>query len=160
MLLGWRMGMGFLILKPWVCVALYSIVVTGLLKIVRIASFWFLLCRKDRVTRVWNMEMTILRITSGYLEFFRALCCTLRVTPTAYCQDAFALCRLLCFWELLEMPPEYVLQKHLICALDSLVFQPALYSLRRALSKGLRLWEGEDYRFGDISTRAPWLHSC
>lgn len=26
--------------------------VTGLLKTVRIASFWFLLCRKDRVTRV------------------------------------------------------------------------------------------------------------
>lgn len=44
--------MGFLIFKPWMCIALYSIVVTGLLKIVRIASFWFLLYRKDRVTRV------------------------------------------------------------------------------------------------------------
>lgn len=48
--------------------------------------------------------MTILRITSSYLEFFRVSCCTLQVTPMAYCQDAFALCQLLCFGELLEMP--------------------------------------------------------
>lgn len=54
---------------------------------------------------------------------------------------------------------DILLERHFYVP-DFLVFQLALHTLRRALSKGLRLRDREDDRFSDIGAGAPWLHSC
>ena len=159
-ILGWRLGLSFLILKALVCIALSSIVVDGLFKIVKITSFWFLLRRKgqcDKRLKCGNDSLKNYQQLRGVPKSHALL--------TGNGSDGImsGRCRFELITQLLRTAgdaPDDILQKHRICIPDSLVFQLALYTLRRALSKGLRLWEREDDRFSDIGTGAPWLYSC
>lgn len=159
-ILGWRLGLGFSVLEPLVGIALSSILVEGVFKIVKITLFWFLLCRKgqsDKRSKCGNDN------SQNYQQLFGV---PKSHVPRAASESPAVLSahRRFELVTLLLRPagdaPDDILQKHRTYIPNSLVFQLALHALRRALPKGLRLREGEDHRLGDIGAGAPWLHSC